>query len=245
MSSFQAFEHFCLWGRFVSLVFESSATAVRYDALLHTRGCRFLFCVLLFFFLGECYFWQRNVWSAEIRDRGYGWKTTLWHFASFGGFHPRRPLSFVPNIRYTPRHQYHKRWSICCQQKISRDRQPRERDPMKKSLSHPAQKVSENTNPLEDVQFRCCVPHSFVCASGKAAPQILVKRGAGGAVWAKCDTSSWTKVECEDAATVDALRKAIKAQFSRMLESWDAAQLTITLENGVELDPEASVAAIQ
>ena len=75
-------------------------------------------------------------------------------------------------------------------------------------------------------------------------PEIIVKRGSDGGVWAKCDTSSWTPVECGGNVTVGVLRKAIKAEFARMLDSWDAAQLIIKLESGVELDPEASIAAV-
>ncbi len=73
---------------------------------------------------------------------------------------------------------------------------------------------------------------------------MYVKRGIDGKVWAKYSTSSWTPVECEDDVTVGALRKAIKLEFPRMLDGWDAAQLVIKLENGTALDSEASISTV-
>ena len=83
------------------------------------------------------------------------------------------------------------------------------------------------------------------CASGaQAEPEIFLRRGVDGKVWAKYATTDWTPVECEDTITVGALRKIIKEEFKPMLENWAPAQFIIKLESGTEpLNSEQMVAS--
>ena len=68
LSSFNAFEHFCL---LVSLYFDSSATALRYAVLCHWRVCLVFFSVTVGSFCDHCVFSflakNRNIFSKMFR----------------------------------------------------------------------------------------------------------------------------------------------------------------------------------